>query len=99
MRLGALCGLRGTDMTVSITGEQLQRNADFLRSEVRRHPVEVTYDGRPELIVMSVEHYEVLRQHRKMVYRIDHMPIEKIERIAANRMDERHARLDPLMDD
>ena len=86
-------------MTVSITGEQLQRNADFLRSKARRHPVEVTYHGRPELIVMSVEHYEILRQHRKTVYRIDDMPIEKIERIAANRMDECHARLDPLIDD
>ncbi len=86
-------------MAVSITGEQLQKNAGFLRSEARRHPVEVTYHGRPELIVMSVEDYELLRQNRKTVYRIDDMPIEKIERIAANRMDERHAHLNALMDD
>jgi prevent-host-death family protein len=86
-------------MTVSITDEQLQRNADFLRSEARRHPVQVTYHGRPELVVMSVEHYELLRRTRKTLYRIDDMPIEKTERIAANRMDERHAHLDPLMDD
>jgi prevent-host-death family protein len=86
-------------MTVSIKGELLQRHADFIRSKARRHPVEVTHHGRPELIVMSVEHYAVLRQHRKMLYRIDQMPIEKIERIAANRMDECHAHLDELMDD
>ncbi|MGA2125276.1 MAG: type II toxin-antitoxin system prevent-host-death family antitoxin [Xanthobacteraceae bacterium] len=86
-------------MAVSITGEQLQKNAGFLRSEARRHPVEVTYHGRPELIVMSVEDYALLRQNRKAVYRIDDMPIEKIARIADNRMDERHAHLNTLMDE
>jgi prevent-host-death family protein len=86
-------------MTVSITGAQLQKKAGFLRSEARRHPVEITYHGRPELIVMSVEDYELLRWNRKIVYRVDDMPIEKVERIAANRMDERHAHLNALMDD
>jgi hypothetical protein len=48
---------------------------------------------------MFVEHDQSLRQNRKMVYRIDDMPIEKIERIAANRMDELHAPLNALLDD
>jgi prevent-host-death family protein len=86
-------------VSVRITGEQLQKNSGMLRSEARRHPVEVTYHGRPELIVMSVEDYELLRQNRKVACRIEDMPIEKIERIAANRMDERHAHLNDLMDD
>jgi prevent-host-death family protein len=86
-------------MTTSITGEQLQKNADFLRSEARRHPVEVTYHGRPELVVMSVEDYALLRQNQKVAYRIDEMPIEKIERIAANRMDDSHAPLNALLDE
>jgi PHD/YefM family antitoxin component YafN of YafNO toxin-antitoxin module len=86
-------------VTVSIAGEQLQENSGFLRSEARRHPVEVTYHGRAELIVMSVEDYELLRQNRRTVHRIDDMPIEKIERIEANRMDKRHAHLNVLMDD
>jgi hypothetical protein len=59
--------------------------------------VKITYHGRPELFVMSVEGYALLRQNRKTVYRIDDMPIEKIERIAANRMDERHAHLNSLL--
>jgi prevent-host-death family protein len=70
-----------------------------VRSEARRHPVQVTYHGRPELVVMSVEDYELLRQNRKAVYRIEDMPLERIERIAANKMDERHAHLNALMDD
>ena len=86
-------------MGISITGEQLEKNAGLLRSEARRHPVEVTYHGRPELVVMSVEDYELLRQNRRAVYTIDDMPVEKIERIAANKMDERHAHLNELMDD
>ena len=63
------------------------------------YPVEVSYHGRPELIAMSVEDYELLRQGRKTPYRIDDIPIEKIERIAANRMDERHVHLNALMND
>jgi prevent-host-death family protein len=83
---------------VSITGEQLQKNAGFLRAEARRHPVEVTYHGRPELVVMSVEDYELLRQNRRVAYRIEDMPIEKVERIAANKMDESHTGLNALLD-
>jgi PHD/YefM family antitoxin component YafN of YafNO toxin-antitoxin module len=86
-------------MALSVTGEQLQKNTGFVRSEARRAPVQVTYHGRAELVVLSVEDYELLRQNRKAVYRIEDMPIEKIERIAANKMDERHAHLNALMDD
>ncbi|HKN10257.1 MAG TPA: prevent-host-death family protein [Pseudomonadota bacterium] len=82
-----------------MTGEQLQKNTGFVRSEARRQPVQVTYDGRPELVILSVEDYELLRQNRKAVYRIEDMPVEKIERIAENKMDERHAHLNALMDD
>jgi prevent-host-death family protein len=86
-------------MTVSITGEDLQQNAGFVRLEARRHPVQVTYHGRPELVVLSVEDYELLRQNRKIAYTIGDMPIEKLERIAASKMDERHDPLNALMDD
>ncbi len=86
-------------MGISVTGEQLQKNTGFVRSEAQRQPVQVTYHGRPELVILSVEDYELLRQNRKAVYRIEDMPIEKIERIAENKMDERHARLNALMDD
>jgi hypothetical protein len=48
---------------------------------------------------MSIEDYELLRQNRKLAYRIDDMPAEKLERIAANRMDKRHAHLNALMDE
>ena len=54
---------------------------------------------RPKLIVTSVEDYELLQQALKTLYRIDNMPIEKIERIAASRMDERHDHLNALMKD
>jgi prevent-host-death family protein len=84
---------------VSITGEQLQKKAGLLRAQARRQPVEVTYHGRAELVVMSVEDYEMLRQNRRLPYRIEEMPVEKIARIATNKMDERHGRLNALMDD
>lgn len=84
---------------VRVTGEQLQKATGFVRAEARRAPVEVTYHGRPELVVMSVEDYAMLRQNRKIAYAVPDMPVEKIQRIANNRMDPEHAHLDALMDD
>jgi prevent-host-death family protein len=86
-------------MGVSVTGEQLQKKTGLVRAHARRQPVQVTYHGRPELVVLSVEDYELLRQKRKAVYRIEDMPVDKIKRIARNKMDKRHARLNALMDD
>jgi prevent-host-death family protein len=84
---------------VTVTGEQLQRASGFVRSEARRAPVEVTYHGRPELVVMSVEDYALLRENRKLAMLTAEMPLAKLARIAAGRMSAEHAHLDSLMDD
>jgi prevent-host-death family protein len=84
---------------VRIQGEQLQETSGYLRTEVRKAPVEVTYHGRPELVVLSVEDYELLRQNRKLAFARRDMPLAKMKRIASNRMDEKHADLDALMDE
>ncbi len=83
---------------VRVTGEQLQKASGFVRAEARRAPVEVTYHGRPELVVMSVEDYSLLRQSRKIAYALPDMPVEMVRRIANSRMDPEHAHLDALMD-
>jgi prevent-host-death family protein len=84
---------------VRVTGEQLQKASGFVRAEARRAPVEVTYHGRPELVVLSVEDYALLRQNRKIPFARADMPLAMIERIASNRMDAEHAGLDALMDE
>jgi prevent-host-death family protein len=84
---------------VSVTGEQLQKATGFVRAEARRAPVEVTYHGRPELVILSVEDYELLRQNRKFAILRAEMPVAKIQRIANNRMDPAQTGLDSLMDD
>jgi PHD/YefM family antitoxin component YafN of YafNO toxin-antitoxin module len=81
------------------TSEQLQTDPGAIRAEARRHPVEVTYRGRPELVVLSVEEYALLRENRKIGFHRDEMLREKVERIAANRMDPEHAGLDALLDE
>ncbi|MBI4920119.1 MAG: type II toxin-antitoxin system Phd/YefM family antitoxin [Devosia nanyangense] len=86
-------------MSVSITGEQLQKNPGYLRSEARRSPVVVTYHGRAELVVMSVEDYETLRRNRQIPHRLEDLPADKLARLAASKMDERHAALNALMDE
>jgi prevent-host-death family protein len=86
-------------MTISITGEQLQKSPGRLRSEARRTPVVVTYHGRPELVVMSVEDFETLRRNRRIAYRSDEMPADRLERLATAKMDDRHDALNDLMDE
>lgn len=84
---------------VQVTGEQLQKASGMVRAEARRAPVTVTYHGRPELVVMSVEDYALLRQNRKIAFTRDEMSREQIALIAAGQMDPEHTGLDALMDD
>jgi prevent-host-death family protein len=84
---------------VTVTGERLQKASGYVRAEARRAPVEVTYHGRSELVVMSIEDYALLRTNRRLAFLREDMPSTKIERIAGNRMSPEHADLDALMDD
>jgi|GEM_PF-2343590 prevent-host-death family protein len=84
---------------VRVTGEQLQKATGLVRAEARRAPVEITYHGRPELVILSVEDYALLRQNRKLAILRADMPAAQIERIAGNKMDAEHAGLDALTDE
>ena len=69
---------------VRFQGEELPQTTGLLRAEARKAPVEVTCHSRPELVVLSVEDYTLLRQNRKVVVIWADMPWEKIDRIANN---------------
>ncbi len=84
---------------IEVAGERLEQESGFIRAEVRKAPVGVTYEGRPELVVMAVEDYVLLRQNRKISLTRDAMPIGEIEQIAGNRMDAEFDHLNALMDD
>jgi prevent-host-death family protein len=84
---------------VRVTGEQLQKQTGYVRAEARRGPVEVTYHGRPELVIISVEDYALLRQGRKIPMHISEAPIDMLEAIASARMDSAHDHLNDLLDD
>ena len=84
---------------VRVTSEQLRRASGFVRPEARLAPMEVTYHGRPELVVLSVEDYALLRQNRKLAFARANLPTARIERIANNRMAGENAGLNDLMDD
>ncbi len=84
---------------VRITGEQLQRVTGLVRAETHRAPLEITYHGRPELVILSVEDYALLRQNRKLAFERADMQAAKIERVANSRMDAGHTGLDALMDE
>ena len=84
---------------VRVTGEQMQKASGLVRAEARRAPVEVTYHGRPELVILSVEDYALLRQNRKLAMTREEMSAATLARIAAARMDGEHESLNALMDD
>lgn len=84
---------------VRITGEELQKRTGYVRAEARLAPVEVTYHGRPELVILSVEAYARLRRRQKLAHTLDTLPGDVVHAIAGNRMDAEHAHLNALMDD
>ena len=84
---------------ISVTGEQLQKTSGYVRAEARRAPVQVTYHGRPELVVLSVEDYALLRNNRRLAFVREDMARSKLERIAGNVMAPGHGSLDALMDE
>ena len=84
---------------ISVMGEQLQKTSGYVRAEARRAPVQVTYHGRPELVVLSVEDYALLRNNRRLAFVRGDMPRSKLERIAGNAMVPGHGSLDALMDE
>ena len=82
-----------------VTGEQLHDENGVLRAEARRGPVEVVYDGRAELVLISIEDYALLRENRKLAYLSSDMPLAKLDRIANAAMDAEHGTLDALMEE
>jgi hypothetical protein len=58
---------------------------------------QITHRGRPELVILSIDAYALLRRGRKLALTRDDMA--SAARIAANRMDPEYAALDALMDD
>ena len=84
---------------VTITGEQLHKASGFVREQARRAPVVVTYHGCPELVVLSIEDYALLRRNREVARGLADMPAAMMEPIGHDRMDEALCELDDLMDD
>ncbi|MBL8644842.1 MAG: type II toxin-antitoxin system prevent-host-death family antitoxin [Rhodospirillaceae bacterium] len=84
---------------VTLTGEQVQKNSGLLRAEARRAPVQITYHGRPELVVLSTEDYEILRANRKLAMHMDDLTQRKVQRIADTPMSPEHDTLNALMDE
>ena len=79
---------------VTITSGQLRKASRVVRAAARQAPVTVTYHGWPELVVMSVADYALLRGGRRSASRRDDMAPAKIDRIAGNRMPDQPRNLD-----
>lgn len=82
-----------------IRGEDLGEAGEALRVQAREVPAVITFAGRPDLVVMTVEQFAVLRAGRKRALRLEEMDSAKLARIAGARMAPEHDHLNALMED
>lgn len=61
---------------VTFTTSDLSRKSGDIIAEAMRGPVTITQRNKPRLVLMSVQHFELLREHgdTRKVYRTEDMP-------------------------
>jgi len=80
------------------TALEFQRKFGAYQHQARTEPVEITRHGRRELVLISAEHYDWLRQAAKRSHQTADAASIVIEAVKRAEMDARHAGLDDLLD-
>ena len=87
---------------VATTATKFAKRFGRYKEEAQREPVAITSHGRVSGYFVSAREYaelERLRAFERHVYRLDNLPDEIAEAIAAARMDPAHEHLNKLLDD
>ncbi len=87
---------------VSTTATEFAKRFGRYKEEAQREPVAITSHGRVSGYFVSAREYaelERLRAFERRVYRLDNLPDEIAEAIAAARMDPAHDHLNEILDD
>ena len=82
----------------SITTTDPAHDFDALRLRAHREPVEITRDGRRDMVLLSADQYDWLRAAAQRTHRTSSAPQVVIEAVERATMDLEHANLDRLLD-
>lgn len=78
---------------------EVQRNFSLWQDRALRHPIGITRNGRPRLVMMSVEEYQRLKKRDRQVLSLDEFTDEDLAAIAQARVPAEYAGLDRDLDD
>jgi hypothetical protein len=87
-------------MAATVPASEFTRNFGRYRMQAQREVVAVSSHGQITGYFIGPDDYEEFRrfQDQRRAFSTEELPDDKIEAIAASRMDPRHAHLDVLLD-
>ena len=71
------------DEPLTVPAGEVQRHFALWQDRALTRPVAVTSRGRPRVIMLSVEEYERLRRRDRQAMRVEDLPDDLVEAIAA----------------
>jgi prevent-host-death family protein len=77
----------------------VQRNFSLWQDRALRNPVGITRNGRPRLVMMSVEEYQRLKRRDRQVLTLDQFTPEDLASIAQAKVPEEYSHLDEEVKD
>jgi prevent-host-death family protein len=82
------------DEPISVPAGEVQRHFALWQDRALTRPVAVTSRGRPRVVMLSVEEYERLRRRDRQALRVEDLPDELVDAIAASEPPEEARRFD-----
>ena len=78
---------------------EVQRNFSLWQDRALRKPVGITRNGRPRLVMMSVEEYQRLKRRDRLVLNLDDLTDEDLAAIAKAKVPDEYAHLNKEVED
>jgi prevent-host-death family protein len=79
---------------LKVPAAEAQRNFGLYQDKALTQPVAVTRNGRPRVVMISVEEYERLKRRDRQVYRTEDAPQELVDAILTARAPKASKRFD-----
>ncbi|ATR19281.1 prevent-host-death protein (plasmid) [Roseomonas sp. FDAARGOS_362] len=79
---------------LAVPAAEVQRRFALYQDKALTQPVAVTSRGRPRVVMISVEEYERLRRRDRQAMKVEELPPDLVEAIAAAQPSEESRRFD-----
>lgn len=70
------------EVMLTATAAEIQRNFGHWQDKALQQPVRVTRNGRPKVVILSVEEYQRLRRRDRQALRIEELSRDELAAIA-----------------